>query len=88
MSLHRKIISEYINQIIEDIPGACVHKKAEKIVRGYDCKYLFVPRSESKPILCLLHQRETVPECYCCWAKCRPVLKEFKYGDKTILENR
>lgn len=75
--LKRKIIAEYINQIREDLPGTCIHKKAERIIRGYDCIYFSVPRSETEPIMCTLHNRETVPECFCCWAECRAVPKDF-----------
>lgn len=46
----RKIITEYISQVIEDIPGTCIHKKAENIVRGYNCKYIVIPRNEYEPI--------------------------------------
>jgi len=88
MAIKRKILKEYITQIKEDIPGTCVETKAEEIIRGYDCSYLSVPRLETEPILCLLHQIEVVPECYCCWAKRRPVLKEFKHGTETIPKYR
>lgn len=88
MAIKRKILTEYILQIKEDIPGTCTETKAEEIIRGYDCNYLSVPQSETEPILCLLHQTEVVPECYCCWAKRRPVLKEFKYGTETIPKYR
>ena len=66
MAIKRKILTEYILQIKEDIPGTCTETKAEEIIRGYDCNYLSVPQSETEPILCLLHQTEVVPECYCC----------------------
>lgn len=88
MSIKRKIFSEYITQVKEDMPGTCACQNTEKIIRGYDCKYLSVPRLETEPILCLLHKRETTPNCYCCWAEQRSVLKEFRYGDQTIPEYR
>lgn len=73
----RKIITEYINRVKEDIPGTCIHKKAEHIIRGYDCKYLSVPRDETEPIICLLHRRETTPNCFCCWAERRARPRDF-----------
>lgn len=88
MAIKRKILTEYILQIKEDIPGTCIETKAEEIIRGYDCKYLSVPCLETEPILCLLHKRETTPNCYCCWAEQRSVLKEFRYGNQTIPEYR
>ena len=72
MAQKRKVIAEYINQIREDMPGTCIHKRVEQIVRGYDCQYLKVPRNEVEPIFCEFHNRETTPDCFCCWAQRRP----------------
>lgn len=80
MALKRKIIAERIVQIREDIPGTCIHKQAENIIRGYDCEYLNVSRSEDEPIICMLHKRETTPNCFCCWAKRRPYPKNYWRG--------
>ena len=77
MAQKRKVYAEYINQIREDIPGTCIHKRAEDIIRGYDCKYLYVPRLDTEDIVCELHKRATTPNCYCCWAERKPYPKEF-----------
>ena len=76
----RKVISEYINQVRVDMPGTCVHKRAENIIRGYDCIYLQIPRLETEPIFCKYFNIETTPNCFCCWAKHRPYPKEFWRG--------
>lgn len=90
MAIKRKILKEYISQIVEDTPGTCTHvdKKDEEIIRGYDCVYISVPRLETEPIYCLYHKREVTPNCFCCWAKRKPVLKEFRRGNKIIPEQR
>lgn len=69
MAQKRKVIAEYINQVRENRPGTCIHKRVENIIRGYDCEYISVPREETEPIMCLLHRREVTPNCFCCWAK-------------------
>ncbi len=74
----RKVIAEYINQVREDMPGTCVHKRAENIIRGYDCAHLSIPRTENEPIICTFHNIEVTPNCYCCWAKQRPYPKVIK----------
>lgn len=43
-----KIITEYINQVIEDIPGTCIHKKAEYIIRCHNCEYFALPKQNMK----------------------------------------
>lgn len=85
MALKRKILAEYINQVREDLPGTCVHKRAENIIRGYDCQYLIVPKLESEPIFCRFHNIETSPNCFCCWAKNRPIQKDF-WRNNTFLK--
>lgn len=77
MAQKRKVIAEYINQVREDIPGTCIHKWVENIVRGYDCEYMSVPRLETEPIICTLHRKEVTPNCFCCWAKRRPYPKNY-----------
>lgn len=77
----RKIITEYINQVKEDIPGTCIHKKAENIIRGYNCQYIIVPRNENKPIWCKQLNREVTPNCFCCWAKRKPYPKDYWKGN-------
>lgn len=84
MAIKRRVLAEYINQIREDLPGTCIHKKAETIIRGYDCKYLEVPRLDSEPIMCSFHKRETTPNCFCCWAQRRPFPKEFWRGNEFL----
>lgn len=84
MVLKRKIISEYIHQIHEDIPGTFKDVRAENIIRGYDCEYLEIPRLETEPIICKQFNIETTPNCYCCWAKRRPYLKEFWRGNQLL----
>ena len=81
MALKRKVIAEYITQIREDMPGTCVHKRAEKITRGYDCEYLDVPRLETEPIMCKFHRCETTPNCFCCWAKPLTYPKNYWRGN-------
>ena len=73
----RKVISEYIHQIREDMPGTFKDVRAENITRGYNCEYLNVPRLETEPITCKQFNIETTPNCYCCWAKRRPYPKDF-----------
>lgn len=84
MAQKRYIITEYIVQIREDLPGTCVHKKAENIVRGYDCEYLSIPRSEKEAIMCKLHNIETSPNCFCCWAKRMPYPKDYFRGNSFL----
>lgn len=67
-----KIIAEYINQIKESMPGTCIHKQAEPIIRGYNCIYMSIPKLETDKIICSYLNRETTPNCFCCWAKRRP----------------
>lgn len=71
MAQKRKVIAEYINQVREDMPGTCIHKKAENIIRGYNCKYFMVPRLETEPMICKFFNIETAPNCFCCWARYR-----------------
>ena len=77
----RKIITEYISQVIEDIPGTCIHKKAENIVRGYNCKYIVIPRNEYEPIWCKKLCEEVTPNCFCCWAEYKPYPKDYWRGN-------
>ena len=77
MAQKRKIITEYINQVREDMPGTCVHKRAENIIRGYDCIHLSTPRLENEPTICTFHHIEVTPNCFCCWAKRRPYPKNY-----------
>ena len=81
MAQKRKIITEYIYQIKEDMPGTCIHQRAEDIIRGYNCKYFTVPKSETEPIFCKLLNIETTPNCFCCWAKRRNWPKDFWHGN-------
>lgn len=84
MAMKRKVIAEYINQIREDMPGTCIHRKVATLIRGYDCEYLSVPRLETEPIMCKLHNCETTPDCFCCWAKRTPHPRNFWRGDGFI----
>ena len=85
MALKQKVITEYITQIREGtLSGTCIHKKAENIIRGFDCKYLSVPRLETEPIMCKFHNRETAPNCFCCWAEHKPVFKSFWRNNKFL----
>lgn len=85
MAIHRKVLAEYITQIREDMPGTCIHKRAEIITRGYDCKHFVVPKSEFKPIYCDLLLREVTSDCFCCWGEKRPYPKDF-LRENQILE--
>lgn len=84
MAIHRKIITEYINQVREDLPGTCIHKRAENIIRGYDCIYLQVPKSEYEDIWCGKLLCNTQPNCFCCWAERRPYPKDLRHGNNFI----
>lgn len=76
-----KIIAEYILQIKEDMPGTCTHKYAEPIVRGYNCEYFMVPKSEYEDTWCKKLLCPVQPNCFCCWAKHVAVTKkEIYYG--------
>ena len=88
MAIKKKIIAEHIVQIREDIPGTCIHKRAERIIRCYDCQYFMVPQSEYDDTWCKRSYISTIPEGFCYWAKQRAVLKEFQYQGKTIPTER
>lgn len=78
--MKHKIITEYINQVIEDIPGTCIHKKGPEIIRGYNCKYLVIPKSEYEDMRCEKLFCNVQPNCYCCWAEHIPVIKKERYN--------
>ncbi len=84
MAVERKVISEYINQVIKGIPGSCIHKKGEYITRCYDCQYISVPRLETEPIFCNFHNMETAINGFCCWAKRKPYPVEYRRGEKFL----
>lgn len=79
--MNKIIYAEYITRIEKgDIPGSWQETKKEDIIRGTNCQYLMVPRSETEPIWCRYHHQEVTPNCFCCWAKRLNYPKEHTRG--------
>ena len=77
--MQKRIFAEYINQIVEDMPGTCTHKKAEYIVRCHNCEYFVIPKTEYENMWCKKLLCDVQPNCFCCWGKHVAVTKKGEY---------